>query len=122
VASFQRLLDQHLQETEGQVARLEECLSLLGGNRRAKPCKGMMGLVEEGEEVMEEMAEKGDAIADSCADWCGRNVSSTMKSRATRLRVILPSSCGIPRSSSISTSLWLKRKTPINCSTKWLVR
>jgi Mn-containing catalase len=61
---LQRLFDQHLQETEGQVARLEECLSLLGGNARAKPCKGMMGLVEEGEEVIKEMAKKDDASAD----------------------------------------------------------
>jgi len=63
-AQLQRLIDQHLQETEGQVARLEECLGLLGGNTRAKPCKGMMGLVEEGDEVIKEMAKKDDASAD----------------------------------------------------------
>jgi Mn-containing catalase len=61
---LQRLFDQHLQETEEQVARLEECLSMLGSNTRAKPCKGMMGIVEEGEEVIKEMAEKDDATAD----------------------------------------------------------
>jgi manganese catalase len=31
---------------------------------RAKPCKGMMGLVEEGQEVMEESKDKDDAAAD----------------------------------------------------------
>ena len=31
---------------------------------RTKPCKGMMGLVEEGQEVMAEGEEKEDALAD----------------------------------------------------------
>ena len=63
-AQLQGLFDQHLQETQGQVGRLEECLGILGSNARAKPCKGMMGLVEEGEEVMSEMKGKEDAAAD----------------------------------------------------------
>ena len=53
-ARFDRLrecFEEHLIETEGQIERLNECLSLLGETSRAKPCKGMMGLVEEGQEV-----------------------------------------------------------------------
>ena len=61
---LQRLLEQHLQETEAQVERLNDCFGLLGETARAKPCKGMMGLVEEGEEVMRESAKKDDAAAD----------------------------------------------------------
>ena len=61
---LQRLLETHLQETEGQVARLDESLKLLGAPPRAKPCKGMAGLVEEGEEVMAEGKKKDDAPAD----------------------------------------------------------
>lgn len=37
---------------------------MLGENARAKPCKGMQGLVEEGEEVIAEGEEKEDAAAD----------------------------------------------------------
>ena len=37
---------------------------LLGTTARAKPCKGMMGLVEEGQEVIEESKKKDDAAAD----------------------------------------------------------
>jgi Mn-containing catalase len=45
--------DLHLAETEVHVERLNEILELLGeGTARAKPCRGMMGLIEEGEEVM----------------------------------------------------------------------
>jgi Mn-containing catalase len=61
---LQRLFEQHLQETEEQVGRLEECLSMLGAAARAKPCKGMMGIIEEGEEVIAESKKKDDAAAD----------------------------------------------------------
>ncbi|MBB4570912.1 DUF892 family protein [Rhizobium leucaenae] len=61
---LQTLLKTHLQETEAQVERLNECLKILGAPSRAKPCKGMAGLVEEGEEVMTEGKKKEDAPAD----------------------------------------------------------
>jgi Mn-containing catalase len=61
---LQTLLQNHLAETEGQVERLNECLRILGSAARAKPCKGMAGLVEEGEEVMAEGKKKDDAPAD----------------------------------------------------------
>jgi Mn-containing catalase len=52
------LFTQHLQETEEQVNRLTECLKLLGAPARAKPCKGMMGLLEEGDEIIAEHQKK----------------------------------------------------------------
>jgi Mn-containing catalase len=61
---LQALLETHLVETEGQVERVNEALKLLGAAARAKPCKGMAGLVEEGEEVMNEGKKKDDAPAD----------------------------------------------------------
>ena len=61
---LQRLMETHLEETEAQVERLNESLKLLGAPARAKPCKGMAGLVAEGEEVMEEGRKKDDAPAD----------------------------------------------------------
>jgi Mn-containing catalase len=61
---LQGLLETHLEETEAQVKRLNEGLRILGAPARAKPCKGMAGLVEEGEEVMSEGKEKEDAPAD----------------------------------------------------------
>ena len=63
-SQLQRLFEQHLQETEQQTERLTECLSILGSAARAKPCKGMMGIIEEGEEVITESKEKDDAAAD----------------------------------------------------------
>jgi Mn-containing catalase len=61
---LRELFEVHLAETQEQIERINECFDLLGETARAKPCKGMQGLVEEGQEVMEEGAEKEDAAAD----------------------------------------------------------
>src|SRR4030095_12907729 len=61
---LQRLLETHLAETEAQVERLNESLRIMGAPARAKPCKGMGGLGEEGEEGMTEGKKKDDAPAD----------------------------------------------------------
>jgi ferritin-like metal-binding protein YciE len=50
--AFQR----HLEETKGQVERLEQVFEALGERARSKPCKAMKGLLEEGQEVMREDA------------------------------------------------------------------
>ena len=63
-AQLQGLFETHLQETEAQVERLDEGLKILGAPARAKPCKGMAGLVEEGEDVISEGKQKEDAPAD----------------------------------------------------------
>lgn len=44
----------HLEQTRGHVERLHQAFELLGAKARAKTCKGMQGLVEEGEETIEE--------------------------------------------------------------------
>ena len=61
---LQTLFEAHLHETEEQVERLRESLEMLEAPARAKPCKGMAGLVEEGDEVMSEAKKKEDAPAD----------------------------------------------------------
>jgi Mn-containing catalase len=61
---LRELFEQHLAETETQIERLNECFDLLGKTVRAKPCKGMMGLVEEGQEIIEQGKKKEDAPAD----------------------------------------------------------
>jgi len=52
--ALQSSLTRHLDETRAQVERLNEAFALLGEEAEAKPCKGMAGLIEEGEEVMAE--------------------------------------------------------------------
>ena len=62
--SLKLAFEDHLEETKGQVERLKECFTLLGAQAKAKPCKGMAGLLEEGDEVIEEGKEKDDVAAD----------------------------------------------------------
>ena len=47
----------HLEETKGQVARLEQVAELLGKTPRGLTCVAMKGLVEEGQEAIDEEAE-----------------------------------------------------------------
>jgi ferritin-like metal-binding protein YciE len=54
---LQEALTTHLEETEGQIERLEEVFKSLGKTARGKTCKAMEGLIEEGKELMEEDAE-----------------------------------------------------------------
>jgi Mn-containing catalase len=61
---LKHLFELHLRETEEQVKRLNECFELLGTPARAKVCKGMTGIIEEGVEVMKEGAKKEDVPAD----------------------------------------------------------
>ncbi|MGY4302798.1 Mn-containing catalase [Bradyrhizobium sp. USDA 4369] len=61
---LRELFEQHLAETEAQIERINACFELLGKTPRAKPCKGMMGLVEEGQEIMTQSEDKEDAAAD----------------------------------------------------------
>jgi len=48
---------EHLQQTEGQVRRLEQAFELLGIPAKGKKCDGMAGLLEEGRKVIEAEAE-----------------------------------------------------------------
>jgi ferritin-like metal-binding protein YciE len=46
--------ERHLEETEGQVTRLERVFELLDEKPRGKHCAGMAGIVEEGSEKLQE--------------------------------------------------------------------
>jgi ferritin-like metal-binding protein YciE len=50
-------LDNHLQETEEQVSRLEQVFELIEKKAVAKKCEAMDGLIKEGKSVMEDCEE-----------------------------------------------------------------
>jgi ferritin-like metal-binding protein YciE len=56
-AALKKGFEKHLEETKGQVKRLEQIFTALGESPKGKKCKAMEGLVEEGKELMEEDAE-----------------------------------------------------------------
>lgn len=51
--------ESHLEETNGQIERLDKIFETLGKSGRGKTCHGMQGVLEEGSEVLED-TEKGD--------------------------------------------------------------
>ena len=53
---LQQAFETHLGETGTHVERLNQIFKNLGMKPRAKKCKGMQGLLEEGEEMMKEAA------------------------------------------------------------------
>ena len=52
-------IEEHLEETEEHVSRLEQVFEHLGQKAKAKKCRAMAGLLEEGQELIKEKA--GDA-------------------------------------------------------------
>jgi ferritin-like metal-binding protein YciE len=53
--------ESHLQETEGQVERLVQVFELLGKPARGKTCPAIDGILEEGQEILEEFKDS-DAL------------------------------------------------------------
>ena len=58
-AAFQK----HMGETEGQVSRLEQVFRSIGETPKGKTCDAIMGILEEGQEVMKEY--KGTVALDA---------------------------------------------------------
>jgi Mn-containing catalase len=56
--------EKHLVQTEVQIDRLHKVFELLGADASPKPCRAMMGLVEEGQETIEEGSAKEELAAD----------------------------------------------------------
>ena len=54
---LQKAFQEHLKQTEGQVDRIERIFSEMGGSPRGTKCVGMEGLVEEGNELLQEDVE-----------------------------------------------------------------
>ncbi len=46
--------EEHLQQTEGQIERLERVFELLGVPAKGKKCEGMAGIIAEGQKALEE--------------------------------------------------------------------
>lgn len=61
---LRQAFEKHLAQTQGHVERLKNAFELLGEDAQAKPCRAMIGLIEEGQEKIEEGAEKEEIAAD----------------------------------------------------------
>jgi ferritin-like metal-binding protein YciE len=50
--------EEHLEQTKEQINRLDQVFESLGESMKKKTCKGMKGLIEEGNEVAEEFEDE----------------------------------------------------------------
>jgi len=65
-------LEGHLEETKGQINRLEQAFASLEEKPKTKPCKGMKGILEEGDEMVKE--EKETTALDAAVIAAGQKV------------------------------------------------
>ena len=63
-SQLREAFEAHLEETQGQIERLEQVFETLDEKVRGKHCDGIAGIIEEGKSVMEE--DFDDATMDAC--------------------------------------------------------
>ena len=63
-AKLKEIFEKHLAQTQTHVERLKKAFELLGETAEKKPCEAMMGLIEEGQEKIEEGEQKEELAAD----------------------------------------------------------
>jgi Mn-containing catalase len=63
-AKLREVFEKHLAQTENHVKRLTLSLETLGESVDSKPCKGMEGLLEEGQETIEDVENQDELMAD----------------------------------------------------------
>jgi ferritin-like metal-binding protein YciE len=56
-AELEEAFTDHRAETEGQIERLDRVFEMIGKKPRGKKCEAILGIVAEGDEVMEEAEE-----------------------------------------------------------------
>jgi len=56
--------EKHLLQTQGHVERLQSAFGLLGEKVQPKPCKGMQGLISEGEETINDNKDEHELASD----------------------------------------------------------
>ena len=67
---LRKAFETHLEETKGQIERLEQVFESLDEKVRAKHCDGIAGIVEEGKAIMEE--DFDEATMDACLIAAGQ--------------------------------------------------
>jgi Mn-containing catalase len=87
--------EQHIEETRGQVERLKEVFGLLGAPATPSTCRGMQGLIEEGQEVIEAGREQDDAAADLALIAAAQRVEHYEIAAYTTAR-LMASEAGLP--------------------------
>jgi ferritin-like metal-binding protein YciE len=57
--------EKHLEETRGQIGRLEQIFQMLNEPAKGNKCKGMDGIISEGEDLMDDVEDAPPAVCDA---------------------------------------------------------
>ena len=70
IPELRQAFESHLEETQGQIDRLEQVFESLDEKVRGKHCAGIAGIIEEGKSIMEE--DFDDTTMDACLIAAGQ--------------------------------------------------
>jgi Mn-containing catalase len=115
--SLKFALENHLEETKQHVERLKEVFGLVGVAAKGKPCKGMAGLIEEGEEIIEEGQEKDDAPADLALIAAAQKIEHCEISAYGTART-MAGQAGLPQAAELLNQLLAKEQIADNLMTQ----
>jgi ferritin-like metal-binding protein YciE len=68
--NLKEAFETHLEETQGQIERLDQVFASLDEKPRSKHCEGIAGIIEEGKSIMEE--DFDDSTMDACLIAAGQ--------------------------------------------------
>ena len=78
---LRQAFETHRDETESQIERLDQVFEIIGKSPHGKTCEAIIGIIDEGKEVMEDFA------GDGCAGpWPARRRSGSRALRNQSLR------------------------------------
>ena len=105
----------HLEETKAQVDRLKNAFDMLAVKAKGKPCRGMAGLLEEGDEIIAEGEQKEPIASDLALIASGQKVEHYEISSYGTARTLAQQMVG-QTWRRCSVSHLRKRKPPTICS------
>src|SRR3984893_4694903 len=98
----------HRDETEGQVERLEKVFKAIGKKPRGKTCDAILGIIAEGQEIMDEVDDEALRDAGILA------AAQAMKSRVTERSVRGRNFSARRKQWNFSAKRWLRKSMPMN--------
>ena len=113
---LRQAFESHLEETRGQIERLEQVFESLDEKVRGKHCDGIAGIIEEGKSIMEE--DFDETTMDACLIAAGQRaehyeMAATARWSRGRRRWVTP------RPSSSCSRHWMKRRRPTRSCPDW---
>jgi ferritin-like metal-binding protein YciE len=108
---LQEAFTTHRDETEGHVERLEKVFEAIGKKPRGKTCDAILGIIAEGEQVIDKVDD--EAVRDA-GILAAAQAADTMRSRAMERCARGRSSSASKRRWASSAKRWRRKSTPIN--------